>query len=137
MTTQEEFFAKLGRPVDENTPKIPTLKFLEKNKPNQGEVVEVYPTIQRGFPKGTPDPVDANGNPKPLLIVTVKQKDGELGKIYYKGALLYSLRKALAEGDYSFLPVGSFIGSAWTGDKEMDSGFSAKQYTTKVKFPEA
>lgn len=131
--TQEEFFASLAKPA-EDRPKAKTLKFPEMNVPQQGRVVEVYPTTERGFGP-EPDPVDKNGNPKPMLIITVEQADGELGKIFYKGSLLYSLTRVIAEQGLKEVPVGAMIGSAWTSNKPFN-GFQAKQYTTKLAVQE-
>lgn len=131
--TQEEFFASLNQGSSDGE-KLPTLKFLEMNKPQQGVVTEVYPTIERGF-KSEPNPVDKNGNPKPLLIVTVEQSDGTKGKIYFKGALLYSLRQVLKEHQLPGLPIGAMVGAAWTSNKPFN-GFEAKQYTVQVRVPE-
>lgn len=128
---QVAFFQSLSKPRDPDAPKVPALKFLEMNVPQQGTVTEVYPTTEKGY-GAQPDPVDKNGNPKPLLIVTVKQPNGELGKIYFKGALLFQLRQVMAEQGLSALPIGALVGAAWTSEKPYN-GFMAKQFTVQLK----
>lgn len=118
MTTQEEFWAKLGQgsSVKSDEPLPPTLKFTEMNKPVQGVVTEVYMGTQKGY-NGAPDPVDAAGNPRPQMTLTLKLEDGSLGRVFLKNDLLWKTRDAMAEQGLSAIPVGALWGGAWVGVK--------------------
>lgn len=133
MTTQEEFWASLGQgsAVKSDEPLPPTLKFTDMNVPIQGIVTDVYMGTQKGF-NGAPDPVDANGNPRPQMVLTLKVMDdcfayvgkspvqlkaGDLGRMFLKNDLLWKTRDAMAEQGLSSIPNGALWGGAWTGVK--------------------
>lgn len=134
--SQEEFFQKYfgGANSDPNAPKVPYAKFLEKNVPVQGIVVEVFAGTEYDPSRNGPKINPKTGEPKPQLTVTIKLEDGSLVKIGFKGSMLFSLRQEMGRHGLSALPVGALVGVAWTEDwTPPGGGNSAKQYTVKVK----
>jgi|SRR5689334_14241853 len=132
MTTQEDFWAQLGQGrTDSDEPLPPILKFTQMNKPIQGTVVDTYPTVEKGY-NGAPDPKDKNGNPRPMLVLTLKLEDGSLGRIFLKTDLLWKTRDAMASLGLSALPKGALWGAAWTEQEQLERG-TAKRHKVQIK----
>lgn len=110
-------------------------KFLEKNVPVQGVVIR-EPLVGDELDFKTKQvKLNSYGQPRKQLTVTIKNNDGDVQKIYFKGGLLYGLKQALQEAEVSEVKVGGTIGAAWTGDQDLDGGFTAKVYTVKYVPP--
>lgn len=150
MTTQsqEEFWASLGQGNSEKNekPLAPILRFSAMNKPIQGTVLDVYMTTEKGF-NGAPDPTDKNGNPRPMMVLTLKLvseytgmekgeviqlKAGDEGRVFLKTDLLWKTRDAMAAVNLSSLPVGALWGGAWVDQEQLSNG-TAKRHKVQVK----
>lgn len=110
-------------------------KFLEKNVPVQGVVIR-EPLVGDELDFKTKQvKLNSYGQPRKQLTVTIKDNEGEVKKIYFKGGLLYGLKQALQEAQVSEVKVGGTIGAAWTDDQTLEGGFDAKVYTVKYVPP--
>lgn len=147
MTTQEEFWAGLGQgKSDSDEPLPPILRFSQMNTPIQGRVEDVYMTTEKGF-NGAPDPKDKNGNPRPMMVLTLRLasdyngvekgqpitvKAGDLGRVFLKTDLLWKTRDSMADVGLSSLPKGALWGGAWTDQEQLANG-TAKRHKVQVK----
>lgn len=110
-------------------------KFLEMNVPVQGVVIR-EPLVGDELDYKTKQvKLNSYGQPRKQLTVTIKNNDGDVQKIYFKGGLLYGLKQALQAAQVSEVKVGGTIGAAWTGNQSLDGGFEAKVYTVKYVPP--
>lgn len=148
MSTQEDFWNSLGQgKKDSDEPLPPILRFTSMNTPIQGRILDTYQTTEKGF-NGAPDPTDRNGNPRPMMVLTLelasdyvgmdKQtgpftiKAGDKGRIFLKTDLLWKTRDAMAEAGLSSLPVGGLWGGAWVDQEQLSNG-TAKRHKVQVK----
>lgn len=112
-----------------------TAKFLEMNVPVQGVVVR-EPLVGDELDYKTKQPkLNAYGQVRKQLTVTIKNNDGDVQKIYFKGGLLYALKQALQAAGASEVKEGGTIGAAWTSSEPTDGGFDQKIYTVKYVPP--
>lgn len=136
MSTQEDFWNSVGlgnQGGGSDDPLPPVLKFLKMNEPIQGFVVDTYQTTEKGF-NGAPDPTDRNGNPRPQLVLTLKLRDGTLGRVFLKTDLLWKTRDAMAAHGMSSLGNGTFWQGAWTDQEQLERG-TAKRHKVQVTPP--
>ncbi len=147
MSTQEDFWAALGQgKSNSDEPLPPILRFSQMNTPIQGIIEDTYTTTEKGF-NGAPDPTDKNGNPRPMMILTLRLatdyngvekgapitvKAGDLGRVFLKTDLLWKTRDAMAEAGLSALPKGALWGGAWTEQEQLERG-TAKRHKVQVK----
>lgn len=134
-SNQERVMKLMASQADLFGPSGAAAKFLEMNVPVQGKVIrEPVVGVELDYKTKLPK-LNAYGQERKQLTVTIENNDGDIQKIYYKGGLLFSLRQALQEAGVSEVKVGGTIGSAWTSSEATDGGFDQKVYTTKYVPP--
>jgi len=127
-------------------PSVPTDKFyLTKGEVTQG-VVTREPVVSDELDYKTKQPkLNSYGSAKQQLAVIHRDNDGVEKRIFFRGGMLFALKKALQEASVasvkaggptiSEVQVGGTIGVVWSGDEKTDSGFDAKVFTVKYAPP--
>lgn len=133
MTTQAELFKRLQQNSGEKKELPPFIKFEGENKPIQGIVQEVYVGTEYD-PQTRSARKDKNGNDRPQITLTLKLEDGRVVRQGFSGNLLFKLSQALQEAGLEEVPIGTLVGSAWTGMwTPPNGGRAAREHTVKIK----
>lgn len=132
MTTQAELLKSLrnrGAAASSDAPLPEVIKFNKQGDKIQGIVKEVYVGTMKDHRTKAPI-TDAQGNPKPQLVLTLEMEDGTLRRQFFANDLLWKLSDALEELELEEVPIGALVGSSWVG---MWKDTLAREHVVKVK----
>jgi hypothetical protein len=142
VTTQAELFASLKKKVASNSEPLPEfIAFGGKNGLPMGSVIkgvvrEIYVTsVWDGKRKARK--LDKYGNEIPQLNLTIELSDGTKRRQGFFQDLLWKLTAALETLGLEEVPLGIEIASSWVSNKELDSGYEAREHVVQLRQPEA
>jgi len=102
-------------------------KFTTHGEVAKGAITDLGTQQVRDFKTGQPRTYD-DGNPIMQIVITLRQDDGELGRLFVKPAMKIAIAEAVRASGADGLTVGSTLAVQYTGDEAPTApGLSGKK----------